>query len=130
MSDHTVNRYRENQIMTASREQILLALYDGAIRFAQQACDAIAARDPAAKGKAIGRAIAIVGELNGTLDHGKAPELCANLSSIYNYMLARLNEGSAKMQTAPIEEVIGHLQGLRETWQKAIFASAHEQPAV
>ena len=69
-----VSRYKQNQVMLSSPGEILLALYDGAIRFARQARVAIENDDPAVKGEKIGSVMAILAELTATLDHEQAPE--------------------------------------------------------
>jgi len=127
MTSYSVHRYRENQLLTASPGQILVALHDGAIRFAEQAKLAILAGDATAKGQAVGRALAIISELNSTLDHERAPDLCARLQRLYNYMAERLSVASLQMQTEPIEEVVGHLQGLRESWLQVL---GQQQPGL
>ena len=120
MTTGHLGRYRQNKYVTASPGQLLLALYDGAIRFGRQARQAIADGDTAEKGESIGRVTAIISELTSTLDHSKSPDLCANLEQLYNYMIERLQEGSIKMQVEPIDEIILHLEGLREAWSEAV----------
>ena len=115
-----VGRYRENQVMLSTPGEILLALYDGAIRFTGQARIAIQDNDPAAKGKSIGSVMAILAELTSTLDHDRAPDLCENLSMLYNYMTDRLQHAGLHMDIEALDEVIGHLKKLREAWAEAI----------
>lgn len=115
-----VSRYKQNQVMLSSPGEILLALYDGAIRFARQARIAIENDDPAVKGEKIGSVMAILAELTATLDHEQAPDLCKQLEMLYDYLLERLQEASINMDVAPLEEVITHLEKLRETWGEAV----------
>ena len=61
-------QYQKTSITTASREKILLMLYEGAIRFTKQAISAMEDNRVADKGKYISKATAILSELMATLD--------------------------------------------------------------
>jgi flagellar protein FliS len=124
-----VNRYKQNKVMLSSPGEILLALYDGAIRFCHQAKTAIEEKDPAVKGQRIGSVMAILTELSATLDHEQAPELCENLSKLYDYLIDRLQKASMNLDLEALDEVTQHLQRLRETWAEAIRVAAKEEAA-
>lgn len=113
-------KYQAVQIESASRGQILLALYDGCIRFCKAAALFIEEGDTAAKGQQISRAMAILGELRGTLDHSAAPELCDSLDRLYAFFQEQLTQANLKMDATPIEPVVRMLTGLRDTWAEAI----------
>lgn len=115
--------YQQSQIMTAMPGDILLALYDGAIRFVHLAKASIDAGDFAGKARAVNRATAILGELSSTLDKEQAPQVCGLLASLYGYYIDRLNRASVTMDAAPADEVLRHLSNLRETWQQAVHAA-------
>ncbi len=114
------NQYQNNHIQTASREQILLMLYDGAIRFSKQAKAALEEGDMAAKGRYIGKTIAIVSEFSNSLDHEIGGELASNLDALYNYMITELSKANVKNDTGPIDSVCTMLCELRATWAEAI----------
>jgi len=122
-----VSRYKQNQVMLSSPGEILLALYDGAIRFSRQAKVAIENRDAAVKGEKIGGVMAILAELTATLDHEQAPELCQQLEMLYDYLLEQLQTASLNMATEPLDEVITHLEKLRETWAEAVEIAENEK---
>ena len=61
-------QYQKTAVTTASREKILLMLYEGAIRFIKQAKIAMNEKRIADKGKYISKATAILSELMATLD--------------------------------------------------------------
>ncbi len=114
------NQYQNNHIQTASREQILLMLYDGAIRFSKQAKAAIKENDTATKGKYIGKTMAIISEFSNSLDHEIGGEMASNLDALYNYMLSELSKANVKNDTAPVDTVCTMLCELRATWAEAI----------
>ncbi len=121
-----VNRYKKNKVLLSDPGEILLALYDGAIKFCKQARIAIETNNPAQKGQKIGSVMAILTELSATLDHDRAPELCDNLARLYDYLIDRLQTASGEMDVAPLDEVTVHLEKLRETWGEAVRIAAQE----
>ena len=66
---NAAQKYKQTSVQSASREKILLLLYEGAIRFVKQAMAAIERKDIADRGMNIGRAFDIINELNNTLNH-------------------------------------------------------------
>lgn len=112
--------YQNVNVQTATPGQILLRLYEGAIRFTRQAQEAIEADDPAMKGQYISKTMAIIDELIAALDHSSAPELCANLERLYLFMIDQLSLANSKMDPEPLESVIEHLTSLHDTWKQAV----------
>jgi len=115
-----VNQYQQNQIATASKEQILIMLYDGAIRFSQQAKQAIDNDDLASKGKYIGKVMAIISEFSTSLDHEIGGEIAKDLDALYGYMLKELSNANVANSKGSIDVVITLLKDLRQTWTEAI----------
>lgn len=116
----TARRYQAVQIESASPGQILLALYDGCIRFCRAAQVHIEAGDVAAKGKMISKAVAILGELRSTLDHNVAPELCDSLERLYVFFQEQLSMANIKMDGSLIDPVINLMVDLRNAWGEAV----------
>lgn len=113
-------RYRAVKIQTASPAQILIMLYDGAIRFALIAKKKIDEKDYAAKGTYIGKVQAIISELMSSLDFSIAPELCTQLEQLYIYMMEQLTEANLNLDTEALETVVRLLKTLREGWSEAL----------
>lgn len=109
--------YSNQKVFTASKEELLIMLYDGAIKFANQALMAIEAKDTQKAHNLIGRVQDIVREFQVTLDR-KYP-IAENLSALYDYMYSRLVTANIKKDPAPLEEVRDMLKELRETWKQA-----------
>jgi flagellar protein FliS len=99
---------------------VLLMLYDGAIRFVGLAKDQINSGNAGAKEISLAKAYAIISEFIQSLDHERAPELCSNLEQIYEFMLAKLAEANGNMDAAPLDIVLCHLTEMRETWSEAV----------
>lgn len=126
MSSAGVNTYRNVAANTANRGEILLALYDGAIRYGETARLAILRGDAAAKGLAVDSMLAIIIEFTCTLDHERAPELCEKLTGLYNYFVSRIQQAGVRMDVAPLDEVLGLLKDLRKTWGEAVAIARQE----
>ncbi len=113
-------RYRAVKIKTASPAQIMLMLYDGAIRFTQMAKKKMLEGDIAGKGSYIGKVQAIVSELMSSLDFSISPDLCAQLEQLYIFMMEQLSEANLKMQPEKLDTVQELLNTLREGWKQAL----------
>jgi flagellar protein FliS len=115
-----LHQYRQNQVQTASREQILIMLYDGAIRFVGQARQAIENGDRLGRLEPISRAMAIISELSNTLDHSIGGEMAENLDALYAFMIRSLTDANRKIDAQPLDAVENILKSLRATWVEAI----------
>ena len=124
-----LGRYQDMKVQTASPAQIMLMLYDGAIRFSLQAKKKIEEKDFEGKGILISKTQAIIDELMNSLDFNVAPELCASLQQLYIYINERLSDANIKLDPEAIEEVVGLLNTLRDGWKQAL-ASESQDPTV
>ncbi|WP_319588646.1 flagellar export chaperone FliS [uncultured Desulfobulbus sp.] len=114
------NDYLRTQISTASKEQLLLMFYDGAIRFTGRARMAIERGDIQDRNYCIKKANAVIAELDATLNHSIGGKIAEDLDSLYTYMLNELNLATIHNSTEPLIKVEEMLSGLRETWVQAI----------
>ncbi|MCX7979017.1 MAG: flagellar export chaperone FliS, partial [Bdellovibrionaceae bacterium] len=72
-------KYKATAIQSASREKVLLMLYEAAIKFTKLGIKACEEKKIAERGMNIGRAYDIIMELNNTLDHKIGGEIAKNL---------------------------------------------------
>ncbi len=121
-----VKQYQKSNIETASREQILIMLYDGAIQFLNKAKIAIEKHDVEAAHNNLISTQNIIYEFINSLDREVAPDLADRLTSLYEYFIRRLIQANMKKEIAPIDEVLGYLKSLKATWEKAIEISKKE----
>jgi len=112
--------YRQTQTNTADRSELLLMLYDGALRFTRRAIEAIEANDVPAKCEAIARAFAIITELYSTLNFEVDKELTGNLASLYMFCLESYSKANAEGSAIPLKALIPILETLREGWDEAV----------
>ena len=107
--------YRESSVLTASPEQLVVMLYDGANRFLRQAEAAMGEGAVAHTNDRLQRAEAILDELLTTLNHD-AGEIAERLQAIYVYCKRCLMESRKDRDVAKIRLVVRLLGELREAW--------------
>jgi flagellar secretion chaperone FliS len=116
--------YYQTHVQSRSPLELVVMLYDGAIRFLEQAGDAMARRDMATKGEALSRALAILAELQSTLNVEAGGEVALQLDALYTHMINRLIDANLMREQAPIDEVLRLLRPLREAWAEIASGSA------
>lgn len=124
MYTQAYQQYRQTQVETAGPGQLVLMLYNGGVRFCDEAQAALDQKSLEKAHRALVRAQDIVSELLLSLNAG-AGELAENLGRLYEYMHYRLVEANLKKDPAVVAEVRGMFAELGETWQELL-----KQPAV
>ena len=109
-------KYRLAQVETASPAQLLVMLYDGAIRFLSQARDKMAAGDIESRHANLMKVQGIIAELLSSLDMKRGGAVAVNLQRVYAYMLRQLVEANLYDRSEPIDNVLVMLRDLRESW--------------
>jgi flagellar protein FliS len=117
--------YQSQSILTASPGQLVLLLFDGALRFMHQARASFALPEDTPKrletiNTSILRAQAILNELRANLNHEAGGEIATNLDRLYDYYLRRLFEANLRKQEAPLIEVEGLVRTLRDGWAEML----------
>ncbi len=102
-----------NQIQSASPEDLVLMLFEGAIRFGAEADAALRRGDRPAAAGLVGRVRAIVEELDRSLNPD-AGTITRHLAAIYEYVLRRLDPDT--VNSATLREVMADLGVLCEAW--------------
>jgi flagellar secretion chaperone FliS len=123
--------YRQVATQTAPPGQLVLMLYDGAIRFLEQARRGFAEEDPLEYNQTIHnntvRAQDIIRELDNALEFRKGGELAATLHRLYDYMNLRLDDANQYKKEDGIDEVIRRLGILRDAWAEMLRKHGDEQ---
>lgn len=119
--------YNNSKIMTASPAELTLMLYDGAIKFCNIAIMGIEEKNIEKAHVNIKKVEAIIGEFVATLDHKY--EVAKDFENVYNYILDRLVLANIKKDKEILEEVLGHLRTMRDTWKQVMELSVQENNA-
>lgn len=120
MSNTAHKKYKTTSIQSASREKILLMLYEGAIRFIKLAIQGIEKNNVKEKCENIGRAYDIILELNNTLDHKVGGEVSMRLEQLYQFMIEQLIKANMDSNPETLRTVQKLLETLHEGWVQAI----------
>lgn len=112
------NQYQLNAINTATPQELTLMLYNGAIKFCNKAIVAIDNKEIQLAHENILRVEDIINEFIITLNH-KFP-IAEKFAIMYDYIHRRLIEANASKDKEILEEVLGYLRELRDTWKEAM----------
>lgn len=110
--------YASNKIATASPAELTLMLYEGAIKFCNIAIVAVEENKVVKAHKNIIKVERIIEEFQATLDH-KYP-VAEDFSRVYEYLMQRLQDANVKKDKEILEEVLGHLRIMRDTWKEVM----------
>jgi flagellar protein FliS len=121
--------YRANAVLTASPGQLVLMLYDGALKSLGMAREAFgqAADDPRrieTINTQLLKAQAIINELQGGLNMESGGEFASTMHRLYDYHNHRLLQANMRKDVAPVIEVERLLRELRDAWAQMLSQQA------
>lgn len=114
--------YQRQAVLTASKEKLVVLLYDGAILNIDRAQKAFDSNDVTCIGEAIGRAFAIVGELRSSIDHEQGGEIAENLERLYDFVQDRIVTANRDRDPYPLSEARSVLATLKEGWNAVVWS--------
>lgn len=112
--------YKKTQVETASPEELLIMLYEGAIRFLLLAKKANDEKEAEKCHRNIIKAQHIIQEFMNSLDMEIGHDIAENLFRLYEYLNYQLVQANVKKDMSLVDEVLGHLRELKRTWEEAI----------
>lgn len=113
-----VDEYRKNAVNGASPLELVVLLYDGAIKFCELAKVAMAANDRFAKNANLLKAQRIITELTSCLDLKQGGEIAQNLLSLYTFAYNQLVAANIEERPELIDQSVKVLASLRESWSE------------
>lgn len=113
-------KYKTTSIQSASREKLLLMMYEGAIKFLKKAILAAEQNQIAERGTNIVRVYDIILELNNTLDHNVGGEVAKNLEQLYMFITDQLTQANISGDPQYLRSALKILETLYDGWQKAV----------
>ena len=117
LNPNPYDRYKNHSVNTAAKEELTLMLYDGAVKFCNQAIVAMENKDPIKANEYIQKVQNIIREFQLTLD--KKHDIAHQLNQLYDYLYRRLVEANIKKDMNILDEVRKYLRDLRDTWKEA-----------
>ncbi len=115
--------YQAVNVQSRSPLELVVMLADGTLRFLQQARDAETRGDIAGRAAGISRTLAIIGELQSTLNMDEGGPVASELERLYSYMSNRLLDVTLKRDVGAIDEVHKLMALLRDGWARAAEAA-------
>jgi flagellar secretion chaperone FliS len=116
--------YRKVATQTATPGQLVLMLYDGALRFLEKAMTGFEYQDPLLFNQTINnnilRAQAIIHEMNASLNMEAGGEVASNFRRLYNYFYRCLTKANRTKKKEPVLEIMTHLRTLRDSWAEML----------
>ena len=119
--------YRQNQLEGMPPERVTLMLFDGALGFIDGAREATLAGDHANRGQRISRALAIVGELQATLNLEQGGEIAQNLLGLYDYLTRELLKANLHADAELLTHIATILRDVRTGWAEMVEQVAAER---
>lgn len=116
MANNAAKAYGNNKINTASQAELTLMLYEGAVKFANRAKDALEVNDYETVNTNIQKCRNIIVELLSTLNH-KYP-VAKDFETLYNYIFALLTEANMKKDMESLEKALAELRDIRDIWKE------------
>lgn len=116
MNNNPYDQYQRNKILTASPAELTLMLYDGAIKFGNIAIAAMRQekKDIEKAHTNIVKVQNIIEEFRATLNWDYP--VAQDFENVYVYLLQRSLQANIAKDPDIMEEVVGHLRTMRETW--------------
>lgn len=108
--------YLRTRVLTATPEQLQMMLYDGALRFGEQAHTALEQKNYEQTHHNITRVQNIVTQLMSALKPSVLPDLCEKLMALYQYAYKKLVEAGLEHKIESLDEAMKVLKYQRETW--------------
>lgn len=118
-STKALDVYQQNSVNTASKEKLLIMLYDGLVRFIKQGIAGIEEKDMIKSNTNLVKAQSIILEFMATLNLEIGGEMAKSLMALYDYMHRRLIEANIKKDVDIAKEVLGFAEELKETFEEA-----------
>ena len=131
---NAISAYRETRIKTASQGQLIIMLYDEAIKNLDKGLELLdlnttGRKDPGRiehVNKAILKVQEIVTELSVSLDFEQGGEIAKNLFSLYTWFNQELLEGNIKQDIKRLTVVRNLMNELRSAWHEIVAKTTTE----
>lgn len=120
MSGYGAKAYKQTSVATASRGQVLIMLYEGAIQNIKKAIVCIEMKDLSGKGKYIIKTHDIINELNTSLNFELGGKVAEDLQRLYNFMTDQLLKANMESSKEKLQTVQKLMETLLEGWRVAV----------
>lgn len=126
-TNNAYNQYKNNSVNFASREQLLLMLLDGAVKFSKRGRQGLIEKDYHKCNENLKKTQDIFYELIATLDLSKAGDWGPGLSSVYRFIIDGLVQANIKKDVSLLEGIMPLIEDVRDTWNEAYKISINSR---
>lgn len=123
MNNGQAGAYQANQVSTVNGSKLILMMYDGAIRFINEAIVKVDTKDVAGRGLYISKAQKIINELESSLDKNRGGQVAVNLEKAYQEMSRKLTEANISGEASGLRVTLKMINTLKGAWEKVINGS-------
>jgi flagellar secretion chaperone FliS len=116
--------YQQHTLKGASALELVVALYDGILRFLYAACDAVDRGDEAGRRNSVKRALDIILHLQARLRMDVGGRPAQALSDFYASIFAQILQASQGASKAKFLHAIECVQNVRDAWKQVAMAPA------
>lgn len=120
MNQHGAKAYHKTSVETASKEKILLMLYEGCIRNLRKCKAAMEQKNWAEKGIHLGKAQDIINELSNSLNFDVGGDLPRQLEALYLHLFQETTKANMDNDPAKIAHCIKIMETLYEGWKEVV----------
>lgn len=129
-----ISNYLNNHYEGMDPKQLILLLYKGAISRLNLAMEGIEEKNIKKRGENLGKVIAIVSELNASLDPNMRDESTEFLRGLYESILIELSRVSLTNDIEILKRSKKYISRLKEIWEQEVMAKkaghAHQMPPI
>lgn len=119
--DGVSNLYNRNKIMMASPAELVMMMYDGAIKFCNMAKKALEKKDLEGCNTYIQKARKIIVEFRNNLDFNY--EVSKDFDRVYEYIYYTLVDANIKKEPALLDEALYHIKEMKDAWKQVMEAN-------
>ena len=123
-----LNTYLNNHYDGMTPEKLIHLLYKGALQNLTCAREGIIEKSPKKRGEHLSKVIAIVSELNASIDPTMNDESTRFLRGLYTSLLTELPKVSITNEVKTIDLAYSYLEKLNEIWETQVLNNAGERP--
>src|SRR5689334_16549526 len=110
--------YKTTEVQSRTPMELVVMLYDGALRFLATGRAAIERKDIPARAEAFNRLLAIISELQSTPNIEGGGPVAASLDELYTFVTGRIMQSAIDNHVAPLDEARKVLETLRDGWHQ------------
>lgn len=115
--------YRQTEVVTADPKRLVVLCYERAIENLRKARSKFLKGEYEEKGKAIQKALDILGVLREALDFERGGEIARNLDRLYGFMAGQILSADRRKSTGDLDQVVRMLETLKSAWEEALLGS-------